>query len=180
MQHIDGDLIKLAKEGKFDGITHGCNCFCVMGAGIAVPMRQNFHVSLLEKEKLQYKGDYNKLGTIDFGLFDLNTNGLTQCSTSDQNVLKLLENNKNSLFVINCYTQYHFSAKVHKDTFSNTCVDYQAIGMCFKKINHIFKGKTIGIPKIGAGLAGGNWKLIENIINDNTPDVNIVCVNYVP
>jgi len=24
----------------------------------------------------------------------------------------------------------------------------------------------IGIPKIGAGLSNGNWKIIENIINE--------------
>ena len=27
-QEIEGDLIKLAQEGKFDVIAHGCNCFC--------------------------------------------------------------------------------------------------------------------------------------------------------
>ena len=42
MKIIKGDLIALANQGHFEVITHGCNCFCTMGAGIAVPMKQNF------------------------------------------------------------------------------------------------------------------------------------------
>jgi len=37
-QEIEGDLIKLAKQGEFDVITHGCNCHNIMGAGIALQM----------------------------------------------------------------------------------------------------------------------------------------------
>ncbi len=32
---INGDLIDLAKNGNFDVIIHGCNCFRTMGVGIA-------------------------------------------------------------------------------------------------------------------------------------------------
>lgn len=35
MKVITGNLIKLAINGDFDVIIHGCNCFCKMGAGIA-------------------------------------------------------------------------------------------------------------------------------------------------
>ncbi len=27
IRYVDGDLVKMAKEGKFDVIAHGCNCF---------------------------------------------------------------------------------------------------------------------------------------------------------
>ena len=36
MNIVKGDLIKSAKEGQFDVIIHGCNCFNTMGAGIAL------------------------------------------------------------------------------------------------------------------------------------------------
>ena len=39
---INGDLIKLALEGKFDVIAQGCNCFCTMSAGIAPQMTKVF------------------------------------------------------------------------------------------------------------------------------------------
>lgn len=33
MKYIIGDLLKLADDGQFDVIVHGCNCFNTMGAG---------------------------------------------------------------------------------------------------------------------------------------------------
>ena len=35
-----------------------------------------------------------------------------------------------------------------------------------KRICNDFKGKKIGYPKIGAGLAGGDWDLISHIIHE--------------
>jgi len=35
MKSISGDLISLAREGRFDLIAHDCNCFCTLGAGTA-------------------------------------------------------------------------------------------------------------------------------------------------
>src|ERR1035437_3070588 len=39
---IDGNLIKLAKAGKFDLIAHGCNCKKNMGKGIAKQIKAAF------------------------------------------------------------------------------------------------------------------------------------------
>ena len=39
---IEGDLIELAKFGRFDVIIHGCNCFCNMNAGFAKSIKFNF------------------------------------------------------------------------------------------------------------------------------------------
>lgn len=69
--------------------------------------------------------------------------------------------------VINAYTQYNFW-----DPGRNA--DYDAIKSVFEKINIDFKDKTIGIPLIGCGLAGGDWNVVSKLINDATPDVNIV------
>jgi hypothetical protein len=55
-------------------------------------------------------------------------------------------------------------------------IDYNALALCFTKINHLFKDYHLGIPKIGAGLAGGDWELILKIINKSTPDVDITLV----
>jgi O-acetyl-ADP-ribose deacetylase (regulator of RNase III) len=42
MKVTEGDLIKKAKEGEFDLIVHGCNCFCTMGGGIAKGIKREF------------------------------------------------------------------------------------------------------------------------------------------
>jgi len=69
MKYIDGDLIQLAKEGKFDVIGHGCNCFHSMGAGIAKTIKQSWPEVSMADHCSRY-GDVNKLGTfthVDYG-----------------------------------------------------------------------------------------------------------------
>lgn len=68
--------------------------------------------------------------------------------------------------VINAYTQFNYGMG------KKNC-DYDAIRNVFTRINNDFKGKIICIPKIGAGLAGGEWSKIKKIINEVTPDVEI-------
>jgi len=42
MNVIPGDLLRLALDGRFDVIVHGCNCQCAMGKGIALSIKQQF------------------------------------------------------------------------------------------------------------------------------------------
>jgi len=173
MKIIDGDLIKLAKEGHFDVITHGCNCFCTMGAGIAVAMKDNFDCHMFHMEAPKYRGDINKLGTIDYQnrqIFlkeKINLMGVEIESTNFGGF---------NLIVVNSYTQYRYG-KNHEDG-DKSPVDYDAITMCMRKINHVFKGKRIGLPKIGAGLAGGDWNIIKKIIEKELKDCDVTIVNY--
>ena len=164
---INGDLIKLALEGKFDVITHGCNCFCTMGAGIAPQMAKAFGCDKFGMES--YKS-IEKLGCIDHERIVIGENnnwGLSQAKNSLD---------EPELVVINSYTQYHYG-KNHIDGVS-TPVDYEAITLCMRKINHIYKGKHIGLPKIGAGLAGGNWVRIKQIIQSELKDCDVTVVIY--
>ena len=73
--------------------------------------------------------------------------------------------------VVNAYTQYTHDAR------TKPC-DYDAIRKVFTKLNSDFKNSVVGIPKIGAGLAGGDWERIEAIINEVTPDLSIILVEY--
>lgn len=58
-------------------------------------------------------------------------------------------------------------------------VDYGAIFNAFSALNKIRKNsKSLYIPRIGAGIAGGDWKIIEKLINLATPDIQIVVVDY--
>lgn len=73
------------------------------------------------------------------------------------------------LVVINAYTQYKYSSGA-------LCANYNAIRKVFKKIAKDFNGKKIAIPKIGAGLAGGDWAIIKNIIEQEMTGQNITLV----
>lgn len=73
--------------------------------------------------------------------------------------------------VVNAYTQYGFGG-------NKANVDYNAIKNCFIEIKKKFSGKKIGIPKIGAGLAGGDWDKIESIIDEIMKDEDVTCVLF--
>lgn len=163
-KEIKGDLISLAKQGEFNVIVHGCNCFSTMGAGIAVPMKNNFGCDMFPREgKLNKQGkrepvevgNIDKLGCIDY-----------------QNKIV----NSHSVTVVNAYTQYRYG-KNHAD--GDKCpVDYDAIALCMRKINHTFKGKKVGLPMIGCGLAGGDWDIVHFIIREELVDCDVTVVIF--
>lgn len=170
---ITGDLIKLAKLGHFDVIAHGCNCFNTQRSGLAPQMVKNFQTDAFPMEAGKYKGDINKLGTIDYVNF--NKGSYDDWIVSNPVFYSLADNSGDavSLNVVNAYTQYSMGTdKQH--------LDYDALRLCLRKINHIFKGKKVGLPQIGSGLAGGDWTLIKKIIQEELTDVITIVVIYSP
>lgn len=135
MKIIQGNLITLAKQNYFDVIVHGCNCFCTMGAGIAKAIKSEFPEAY-EADCQTAKGDKSKLGTISYALIERDGMNLT---------------------VVNGYTQFNYSG-------SRVLVDYDAVASVFSLIKQQFSGQKIGYPKIGAGLAKGDWQIISSII----------------
>jgi len=169
IKEIDGDLIKLAKEGKFDVIAHGCNCFCTMGAGIAPQMAEAFgcnNSEIFAMEAPNLAGNINKLGTIGYNYLPLKNSSVNY------------EEWDFELTVVNAYTQFGFGANHEEGT--EKPLDYAALILCFKKINHIFKGKHIGLPWIGCGLAGGEKKYVKQCMIDHLKDCEVTVVNYKP
>lgn len=163
MKYVNGDLIELALKGKFDVITHGVNCFCNMGSGIAVPMSRIFDANEMPLEQ-RGKGDYNKLGTIEHH----------RRFIGDDGSVNLTEQRGRELYVVNAYTQYSPGRWVHGP--SKIPLDYEALRMCFRKINFTFKGKHVGIPTIGCGLAKGDIKRVTQIIDEECTDVEVTMV----
>lgn len=170
INYIDGDLIKLAKEAKFDAIVHGCNCLSNMGAGIAPQMAKAFGCDRFEMET--WGPGIEKLGCIDWQTFVLGERAIWSLEDAKNN------RNEPELSVVNAYTQYKYGRN-HSDGVAIP-FDYEAFTICMRKLNNVFKGKHIGMPKIGAGLAGGNWNRIEHIINTELIDCKVTIVNYKP
>ena len=137
---MQGDVIEAFKEGKYDGLVHGCNCFCNFGAGIAKSILKEFPIAF-KADKGTIKGDRNKLGNYSMSITE---HGI----------------------IINAYTQYHYG-------FGKMNCDYTAIKKVFERLNEEYKGQIFCIPKIGCGLAKGDWNVVEKIINEATPDVGI-------
>lgn len=136
MDIIVGDLIELALDGRFDIIIHGCNCFCTMDAGIARAVKQEFPEAYAA-DLLTTKGDRSKLGNFSQAIIPQKEHPLT---------------------IINGYTQFHY--------YGNTLLlDYHAVETLFDLLKLTYPGRRFGYPKIGAGLAGGDWSRISQIID---------------
>lgn len=144
-----GDLIKLALEGEFDVIIHGCNCQCAMGAGIAKTIKATFPEAY-KADCETIKGDKDKMGTISFATVNRYGNNVT---------------------IVNGYTQCHWRGK-------GVLVDYDAIRSVMSSVKSRFSGKRIGYPKIGAGFARGDWETISRIIDEELYGEDHTLVEY--
>ena len=164
MKTIKGDLIKLAEEGEFDVIIHGCNCFHAMGGGIAKQLADKYPQVEQADRKTEF-GDPEKLGSYS---------------------VAYVEVNGHTFSVINLYTQYKWSSG--SDVF-----EYGEFQFYLKTIAHFLTGFPtslftskfrIGFPMIGAGLAGGDWSRISKMIEKFSEDVasyaDITVVEYQP
>ncbi|MBL8872475.1 MAG: macro domain-containing protein [Planctomycetaceae bacterium] len=149
MKTIHGDLLKLAMDGKFDVIIHGCNCQCTMGAGIAKAIKSTFPEAY-DADRKTNKADRKKLGTISFAT---------------------VKRDHHTITIVNGYTQFHWRG-------SGVRADYEAIRSVMATVKREFSGQRIGYPRIGAGLAKGDWVLISQIIDEELVGEDHTLVEY--
>ena len=149
-KEIDGDLIRLALDGEFDMIAQGCNCFCRMKSGIAKTISEIIP-DAVEADNRTQSGDASKLGTYTVGVIWNETRIIGK--------------------VLNCYTQYNYGTDTQH-------ADYNAITRVMGKINADHRGKSIGLPLIGCGRAGGDWEHVKNIIKSQLRDMDVTIVHY--
>lgn len=162
MRERRGDLIKLAKEGHFDLIAHGCNCFCTMGSGIAKQIKEELYCAY-EADLETERGDINKLGNYTFATYPVGE--LTPDATG------YTFDDRNRFIIVNLYSQFTYNRKTRP-------IDYEALTLGLRKINYRWAGKTIGLPLIGAGLAGGDWNRIKKIIETELNAMDVWIVHY--
>jgi O-acetyl-ADP-ribose deacetylase (regulator of RNase III) len=149
MKTMTGDLLQCALEGQFDVIVHGCNCQCQMGKGIALSIKRLFPEAYAA-DCATVRGDPAKLGTISVA--QVRRNGI-------------------AFYIVNGYTQVRWRGNGVK-------ADYDAIRSVMNVVKTEFSGKRIAYPKIGAGLAGGEWATIRSIIEQALDGEDHTYVEY--
>ncbi|WP_434153492.1 hypothetical protein [Pseudomonas sp. JZ134] len=77
------------------------------------------------------------------------------------------------LTVVNAYTQFLWRGEGVK-------ADYEAIRAVMRAIRQGFSGYRIGYPRIGAGLAEGDWAIISALINEELAGLDPTLVEYLP
>lgn len=151
-------IVKYIKGSILDApqkyIAHGVNCQNVMGSGVA---------KVLFKEYPIIKRDYH----------DYCKNVEPNELLGKVDIVELEDQVHEKVF--NCFTQefYGYDGKKY--------VNYEAIYNCFNYIAKFLNTSfypEIAIPKIGCGLAGGNWEIVSRIIDDATGDDLDVYVYY--
>ena len=120
-------------------IMHGCNAQGVMGSGVALAVRQKY-----PKAYKRYKEEIQRgfLGLGDVQLVEV----------------------KQNLLIANAITQEFYGRE------KKLYVSYEAIRECFTTVFEVARGTEvlcISIPKIGAGLGGGDWEVILGIIMES-------------
>lgn len=141
MKTIKGNLLDLAEQGMFDIILHGCNCQNTMKSGIAGEIAKRYPW-VVEADLQTVKGDRGKLGSASSAAVNL----------------------KNHTFlVVNMYTQEYYG----RDS-SVQYVEYWAVDSALKYVASYLQQRNwtdvrIGYPKVGCGLANGDWNIVSQI-----------------
>ena len=86
LKQVQGCLLSLARAGEFDIVVHGCNCFCVMGAGIAKQIQEEYPEAYAA-DCATFRSSPEKIGTYSFA-------------------------NTGKFIIINAYTQFRTSSFV--------------------------------------------------------------------
>lgn len=149
MIYRKGNLILAAQRGDVDVIAHSCNCFCNMGRGIAPQIASAFPQAK-EADDCTGRGDKAKLGMF---------------SKAD------IERANSVLTVYNLYGQYGWHPK--QVSYGTDYISlFSALRSMRDDISNHGETLTIGLPRIGAGLGGGDWKLIEQMIEETFRGTN--------
>lgn len=148
-----GNLITAMIAGRVENVMQGCNCFHGSDGGFARLLWDSFPQARYGKERNHEAGDWKVFGTYS-------THEIDYYTTYEE--MDLVKKHIDPINVINAYTQYEGGANFMLSAFS----------VILKDINKEYAGKTIAIPRIGAGIGGGDWLAIENALLDFAPDVN--------
>lgn len=142
IEYKKGDLLAVTSGV----LVHGCNAQGVMGSGCAKAVRAKY-----PKVYDSYRSVY-EMGELSLGYVDWAAAAP-------------------GLFVANCVVQINYGRD------GKRYVNYAALGRCLMEVVQEaqmlrysgVKDNTLHFPKIGAGLGGGDWSIIEQIINDSDP-----------
>lgn len=157
---------KAAKKPAFF-MAQGCNCFKAQGSGLAGQLRK--FPEIFQADKDYRSGDEGKrqLGLFSVARIPFDEPSLTKPKKSFS-----------AAVCFNLYTQFDTGTDYRR-------ANYAAIGIAFRKLNDSLSDtnrdrQTLYTHEIGCGLAGGDLDIVIAIINDATPDIDVVMLDWSP
>lgn len=161
IKYIKGDMIEMMKDPEQLKIPtiyiHGCNCHVAMNSGIAGGISKSFPKAVEADKRFQKL--FVTRGEVDMGML------------GNYSYIKL---DDKANYLINLYTQYFpgpdFRIDALEDGFTNLVEDFG------------YEGYRLVFPKIGAGIGGGDWNMISNVIENTISDegnfTEVICVEW--
>jgi len=158
-----GDVIKSSKESAQEGkhiiIPHVCNCKGKWGAGFVRAISNEW-----DKPEKDYKKFYNKFLQDKNAIDDKKLLGKVGFSRVEKNII--------------------IANMIAQTMYKGIPLYYSALMVCMHKIMKFIKSNDndmiIYAPKFGAGLAGGDWRFIEKLIQEIwiENEIDVTIFNY--
>lgn len=146
-----GSVLDAMETNEYDAFAHGCNCFSTMGAGVAAQVKNRWPW-LYEADKDFHVAQDHRLGL---------------CSSIQ----------RGDKFYFNLYSQYNYGSGRNLNYGALISSFVKAVDTIIQAEKHVKPIISFCIPRIGSGLAGGNWLIIEEILMyyefDVTVDFNV-------
>lgn len=117
-------------------IAHCCNCFNTMGAGVALAIKKQYPRAFIVDNNTK-KGDRKKLGAFTKSI--------------------------GTPTIYNLYGQYFYGNYGGKSPIDYNALEKAIVAMKNDLLANNYTG-TIALPRLGAGLAGGDWNKIQSIV----------------
>lgn len=127
-------------------LIHGCNCQNTMGSGVARALRAKWP-NVFKADTNYSMKHRDRDGVVSermLGTYSWTGSG-----------------NTTNPWIINLYTQYYYGRDRRHLNYEALMVGMENLAQRFTKHPSI----RIAMPRIGAGLAGGDWDIIEMMIN---------------
>ena len=144
---IKGDIT----ETECKLIAHGVNCQGVMGSGVARALFLKW--PQVRNEYLNLHEECNKKDPEEFL-------GWTQPVFVGEGKI-----------IVNCWTQQNYGASSNQ-----VYLSYNALRQCLHDLRDLainYGIKNIAIPRIGCGLAGGDWGKVKPMVEEILFDLNV-------
>lgn len=156
IKYIKGDATEPIGEG-IKLIVHVCNDIGGWGAGFVLALNNKWNTP--EQEYRGIPAKKLKLGFVQFIPVEKN------------------------LLVVNMVAQHTCMSNEN----GVPPVRYGAVGTCLKKVSEFAQSfdsgtgpASIHMPRIGCGLAGGTWSIMEQVIKESVGDIEVTVYDYDP
>lgn len=145
INYVKGDATKPIGEGV-KLIVHVCNNIGAWGAGFVLALSKRWKEP---EHAYRYRNDFHKyeLGNVQY------------CAV------------ENDIMVVNMIAQ----EGIGSDSEGNPPIRYDALKKCLQDVNRVAQELNASVhgPRFGAGLAGGDWSKIENLLEEIFHNVQV-------